>query len=63
MRALLTFDGYLFLNTSDGVWTDGDLSYGDCEIWFASLDHGTLINDVNTRPDLAERVARIIETV
>lgn len=61
MRALLTSDGYLFLNTSFGVWTDGDLVFRSDDLVAESGDE--LIDDVSTRPELADRVARILASM
>ncbi|MGF6812802.1 hypothetical protein OKW30_008019 [Paraburkholderia sp. Clong3] len=52
-RGLLTDDGYLLLEVN-GKWTDGDMTFRPEEV------EGEIIRDVHVRPDLAERVARIL---
>ena len=55
-RGTMTEDGYLFLETKSGEWTDGDLTY-------RQRPGREIIADVDARTDLADRVARIRESI
>jgi len=61
MRAVLTEDGYLFLEIA-GVFTDGDQTLTEVDLNWEGFEY-EMIDDVTTRHDLTARVIRMMRAI